>query len=314
MKATSTSPKAKDKLLRLGAVLFWLLIWQLGSMAVDQEILLVSPVSACATLIRLMGESSFYQAVFGSFGRILAGFALSTVLGILLAGCAYVPFLRTNPVKRISYMMQTAGVKIALCGKTALAKLAQEDLPCRCVALDSGAGAPYLPCETGGEDLMYVLYTSGSTGQPKGVMLRHRALSNLLGGMKEWMAGLDGPILCTTNVVFDTFITESLLPLAMGIPVVLADDEQMLLPWETAHTHKAKTRRHLICAVTGAPFSWVEVSSPYCPFHPISLLLRKETGWSPKETRLWVPPRGLLGPARLSHGLEAPTSQPTASS
>ena len=37
----------------------------------------------------------------------------------------------------------------------------------------------------------------------------------------------------------------------------------------------------------GAPFSWVEVSSPYCPFHPISLLLRKETGWSPKETRFW---------------------------
>ena len=51
-----------------------------------------------------------------------------------------------------------------------------------------------------------------------------------------------------------------------------------------------------------------------CPFHPISLLLRKETGWSPKETRLWVPPRELVGPTRLSHGLEAPTSQPTASS
>ena len=64
----------------------------------------------------------------------------------------------------------------------------------------------------------------------------------------------------------------------------------------------------------GAPFSWVEVSSPYCPFHPISLLLRKETGWSPKETRFWVPPREVFGPTRLSHGLEAPTSQPTASS
>ena len=64
---------------------------------------------------------------------------------------------------------------------------------------------------------------------------------------------------------------------------------------------------------TGAPFSWVEVSSPYCQFHPISLLLRKETGWSPKETRLWVPPRDMFGPTRLSHELEAPTSQPTAS-
>ncbi len=71
---------------------------------------------------------------------------------------------------------------------------------------------------------------------------------------------------------------------------------------------------HLSGACTCAPFCWVEVSSPYCRFHPISLLLRKETGWSPKETRFWVPPREVLGPARLSHGLEAPTSPPTASS
>lgn len=85
MKRISTSPKARDKLLRLGAVAFWLLLWQIGSMLLNQEILLVSPVSACATLIRLMGESSFYQAVLGSFGRILAGFILSTLLGIVLA-------------------------------------------------------------------------------------------------------------------------------------------------------------------------------------------------------------------------------------
>ena len=50
-----------------------------------------------------------------------------------------------------------------------------------------------------------------------------------------------------------------------------------------------------------------------CPFHPISLLLRKETGWSPKETRFWAPPRDMFGPTRLSHELEAPTSPPTSS-
>ena len=85
MKRTSTRPTRRDKLLRAGAVAFWLLIWQLGSMAVDQEILLVSPVSACVTLLRMMGEASFYRAVFGSFGRILAGFALSMLLAVLLA-------------------------------------------------------------------------------------------------------------------------------------------------------------------------------------------------------------------------------------
>ena len=65
---------------------------------------------------------------------------------------------------------------------------------------------------------------------------------------------------------------------------------------------------------TCAPISWEKAAAPSCRFHPISLLLRKETGWSPKETRLWVPPREVFGPTRLSHGLEAPTSQPTASS
>ena len=67
--------------------------------------------------------------------------------------------------------------------------------------------------------------------------------------------------------------------------------------------------RPYVCAVP-----WSEAPAPYCPFHPISLLLRKETGWSPKETRFWVPPREQFGPTRLTHGLEAPTSQPTASS
>ena len=39
-----------------------------------------------------------------------------------------------------------------------------------------------------------------------------------------------------------------------------------------------------------------------CQFHPISLVLPKETGWSPKEKRLgWWRPREVSGPTRLSH-------------
>ena len=39
-----------------------------------------------------------------------------------------------------------------------------------------------------------------------------------------------------------------------------------------------------------------------CMFHPISLVLPKETGWSPKERRLgWWRPREVSGPTRLSH-------------
>ena len=85
-----------------------------------------------------------------------------------------------------------------------------------------------------GEDLIHVLFTSGSTGRPKGVMIRHRSVSNLYQDMKHVMRDIDGAVLCTANVMFDIFIVESLFPLAMGNQVVLADEEEMLLPWRLA--------------------------------------------------------------------------------
>ena len=52
------------------------------------------------------------------------------------------------------------------------------------------------------------------------------------------------------------------------------------------------TRRFAVCWTLG----WC------CLFHPISLVLPKETGWSPKEKRLgWWRPREVSGPTRLSH-------------
>ncbi len=69
-------------------MLFWLAVWQLGSMAVHQEILLVSPLNAFRTLIELLGERSFYAATGGSLFRILIGFLLGFFLAILFAALA----------------------------------------------------------------------------------------------------------------------------------------------------------------------------------------------------------------------------------
>ena len=67
------------------AVAFWLVVWQLASMAIDQEILLVSPLRAIQTLVSLLGESAFHRAVIGSLLRIMTGFAMGLAAGILLA-------------------------------------------------------------------------------------------------------------------------------------------------------------------------------------------------------------------------------------
>ena len=82
MKPSTTSRKI---LIRALAVLFWLGVWQIASMMIGQEILLVSPVRAAKTLIELAATAAFWQSVFSSFGRILLGFLLATALGLALA-------------------------------------------------------------------------------------------------------------------------------------------------------------------------------------------------------------------------------------
>ena len=90
--------------IRIWAVTAWLLIWQAVSMAIGQEILLVSPVSVVIRLTELIGTAEFWQSLSGSFLRILTGFLLGTVLGTLAAGAASAvkqieeflePFVRT---------------------------------------------------------------------------------------------------------------------------------------------------------------------------------------------------------------------------
>ena len=72
-------------MLRLWAVLVWLLIWQLGAMAMDQQILLVSPIAVLIRLGTLAVEPSFWKAVGFSLLRITGGFFLGAAVGTVLA-------------------------------------------------------------------------------------------------------------------------------------------------------------------------------------------------------------------------------------
>ena len=75
----------KKRLVTLGCVLFWLALWQVGAMLLDQKLLLVSPLETAARLIELVPSVEFWRSVGFSAARVLCGFALGLFSGTALA-------------------------------------------------------------------------------------------------------------------------------------------------------------------------------------------------------------------------------------
>ncbi|HLQ37684.1 MAG TPA: AMP-binding protein, partial [Planctomycetota bacterium] len=102
-------------------------------------------------------------------------------------------------------------------------------------APDPGEVAP--PAWLAGHHLAYVIYTSGTTGAPKGVMIEHRSIANLVASdLVAFAPGPEDRVLQGSSLAYDSSLEEVWLALASGGCVVVADDETVrrgpdLLPW-----------------------------------------------------------------------------------
>ncbi|RPI05054.1 MAG: non-ribosomal peptide synthetase, partial [Zetaproteobacteria bacterium] len=162
------------------------------------------------------------------------------LLGILKAGGAYVPLDPTYPRDRLAFMLEDSRAAVLLTQTRLLAGLPAHDAHVVCLDTAGAALAPESPenppCVGTADTLAYVLYTSGSTGQPKGVAMPHRPLVNLISWQaSESRLSRGARTLQFSPLSFDVSFQELLTTWCAGGTVVLITEDVRRDPARLLH-------------------------------------------------------------------------------
>ena len=75
----------QDRARRAAAIAFWLIIWELASLLIGEELFLPSPVAVVMRLFSIIGLPGFWSSILFTLSRIISGFVLSVAAALLLA-------------------------------------------------------------------------------------------------------------------------------------------------------------------------------------------------------------------------------------
>ncbi|MCA1567661.1 MAG: amino acid adenylation domain-containing protein [Acidobacteria bacterium] len=174
------------------------------------------------------------------------------VLGILKAGGAYVPLDLGLPPQRLSFMLEDARVSLVVTQEKMAVRLpVQREHLIRLGAERQAIANERTenPCVyVAPENLAYTLYTSGSTGQPKGTMIEHRSVANYLNWANRALMNYATDILPQiASLSFDASLKQLLAPLLRGGKVWMLSDDAARQPERLLTEIGARTRVTLNC-------------------------------------------------------------------
>lgn len=154
-------------------------------------------------------------------------------LAVLRAGAAYVPLDPAHPAARLAYMITNSGTSLLLTAAETTG-LAGSDVPELRVDVDEDTDPDTAPAQTAPVscapgDLAYVLYTSGSTGVPKGVAVEHRSLLNLATNVRPvFPVTAQDRVLQFVSFGFDVAVSDLFFPWVAGAELHIAQEDERL--------------------------------------------------------------------------------------
>ena len=146
-----------------------------------------------------------------------------TMIGIMKARCAFLPISPSSPCSRVQYILRETQAPLFFCDHE-LGFTMSDKINCLYPACERGSDDEPGSVTTKPQQLAYVMYTSGSTGNPKGVMIEHQSMMNLFNSLIEELdLTSQETFLALTDYTFDVSLIELLMPLTLGASIVLTE-------------------------------------------------------------------------------------------
>lgn len=168
---------------------------------------------------------------------------VAAMLGTLHCGAAFLPIDHSYPAERIEYMIKDSGIKVLLTQKHVADTLPKHNAQVFLLEEATEALPTKGTSKSTPESAAYMMYTSGSTGNPKGVMVSHRAVVRLVRDQNYLEFGPELTILQICNISFDVSTFEIWGALLNGAKLVLQPQQKPTLQEivDTIKKHKVDT-------------------------------------------------------------------------
>ncbi len=186
---------------------------------------------------------------------------ISAFFGVITSGCYYVPIDEEMPQTRIDLILQTCESELIICDETTINKAEEFEYKCKLVIYDeiiktniNDEALNIIKSKSLDVDPIYIVFTSGSTGVPKGVAACHRSVIDYVEQLSDTLGFNEDTIFANqTPLYFDACLKEIYPTIMFGATTYIVPKQLFMMPVklvEFLNEYKVNTICWVVSALT----------------------------------------------------------------